>query len=1090
MGAAKAATAVAGLSQAAKLQLVTGKYTGEGSTRCASAVASYLVGTRSMCMNDGSTGVLGARSTSVFPAGNTIAMTWDRSLMYKRAHAFGKELHGMGVDMVLGPNFVLVRTPTGGRQWEGFGADPWLSGVAAELTTLGIQDNGVIAGPKHWVANEQEHFRNSHSSNMNARVLHEVYGWPFMKSVQAGAGSIMCAFNQYNGQFSCANPYLLNTVLRGEYGFKGFVLSDWGAGNSRPDNANNGMDISTPGSVNWDLAGITDYVNRGLVSGARLNEMCQNILKPFYAMGMDVDPTWPGQVFPGPSTVNITHDHYALIREIAAKGTVLLKNTNDLLPLRRSNIKIAVIGSDAGPHAELNWSPFQGSNVGTMAIGWGSGGSFFPYLIDPLQAIREVVGTENVVPVLDGDWNLPAAEAAAASADVAIVFINVMSGEECCFPCRLDVPGCTYPIDGNPKQFGDRMNMSAQHNGDNLINAVASRNPNTIVVMHLTGQILMPWSNNDNVKAILHAAIPGQESGHSLTDILFGYVNPSGRLVYTIAQQQSDYPAQVLTQWAPRPGAPQVDYSEGLNVDYRWFDSNNIQPLYEFGFGLSYTTFVYSNIRVSGYADPTPDGKDSSVVIYTITASILNNGTRDGEEVAQLYIGFPPALGEPPRVLRGFDKQMIGAGRTYVATFNLTSIDLSVYDIATSKWVLNAGQYVAYIGPSSRKLPLSTTFWIGPIPTSTTTAFSATTAVFSATTAGNLAETTSQLAAHVTTTANLYATSSTLARSTSTTYHAAVTGGFITATTGEPRPDPDLYSKVGLTWPDGDVSNLWALAGNNWNRVAWLYTYSPWNVPAAVLADLDFVPMLVDCSSIIDFENARLAGSFVNSTSLLVFQEPDVGPSSMTPSLAAGIWRDHVQPLASRMHLGAPAVSSGPTGKPWLRDFFTYCSKCTFDFLAVHWFGRSCSAFQAYMIDMHDTFKMPLWVTEYACMAPPSSPPSPPSPSPCPSTNTSSALNSTATSSSSTTGSSSCTVPPPPAPSPPPNRDDGCTVDNISAFVKCSTSWMDSQPWIHRFAPYGSRMDLGSVSPVNSLLTRNGTTHTPLGKQYVEDRHG
>lgn len=323
-------------------------------------------------------------------------------------------------------------------------------------------------------------------------------------------------------------------------------------------------------------------------------------------------------------------------------------------------------------------------------------------MFQPYQGIQNRSALSgNTVSWFSNDWDLKGAAAAAASANYAIVFSNADSGEG------------YITVDGNA---GDRNNLTLWHNGDNLIEAVAAANPNTIVVLHTVGPVLMPWANNPNIVAIVYALLPGQESGNSLADVLFGDVNPSGRLPHTIAVQASDYPASVLYQSSQ--GTPQIAYTEGLLIDYRWFDQNSIAPLFPFGHGLSYTTFQYSALSIAHQSNPTT---------VTVRLSIQNTGSVAGAEVAQLYLGFPPSAGEPPKVLRGFDKIFLRAGQFGTVLFTLDAQELSIWSTSAQQWVVPSGHYKIYVGASSRDIRSTGTVTISTSTTITQTATSTTT---------------------------------------------------------------------------------------------------------------------------------------------------------------------------------------------------------------------------------------------------------------------------------------------------------------------------------------------------------------------------
>jgi len=407
----------------------------------------------------------------------------------------------------------------------------------------------------------------------------------------------------------------------------------------------------------------------------------------------------------------------------------------------------AVIGSDAGAGNGPNSCADHGCDSGTLAQGWGSGTSNFPYLVTPLDAItkRAAVNSQSVVSSIDSDWNPSKAAEVATSADVAIVCVKANSGE------------AYITVDNNQ---GDRNNLSLWDNGDALIQAVAKVNSKTVVVLHVVGPVLMPWIDHPNVTAVVLAGLPGQESGNSLADVLFGDVNPSGKLVYTIAKNRADYAADVVYGQISS-----IVYNEGLFIDYRWFDAQNIQPQFPFGFGLSYTTFDYLSLVINSISPPryiSTNGKITESAVLQVIAKITNSGKVDGEEVVQLYLQFPPAANQPPKILRGFDKVFVSSGQSALANFELTDLEISCYDVAQSKWRIYPGSYQILIGSSSRSLKLNGYFQIsnnGTIAysttgtgiasstTTTTTGNSHTTSSLTSSTSGN-----SSTSARVTTT--------------------------------------------------------------------------------------------------------------------------------------------------------------------------------------------------------------------------------------------------------------------------------------------------------------------------------------------------
>lgn len=588
-------------------------------------------------------GVRGTDYNSVFPSGLTAAATWDRGLMNKRGYAMGAEAKGKGVTVLLGPVAgPLGRAPAGGRNWEGFSPDPVLTGVGMAETIKGIQDAGTIACAKHWVGNEQgecpsknpistgprcanfvaEHFRQvgeargygfniseTLSSNIDDKTMHELYMWPFADAVRAGVGSVMCVYTQVNNSYGCQNSKLLNGLLKDELGFQGFVMSDWQAQHTGAASAVAGLDMSMPGDTEFNTGlsfwgtNLTLAVLNGTVPEYRIDDMAMRIMAAYFKVGKNFDEEdvnfsfWTLDTY-GPLNwaanknfqqinghVDVRGDHANLIREIAAKGTVILKNEG-ALPLKKPRF-VAVIGEDAGPNIQgPNSCDNRGCDDGTLALSWGSGTANFPYLITPdsalqAQAIKDGSRYESVLSNYAWPYTRGLVKQANAT---AIVFVNSNSGEG------------FISVDGNE---GDRKNLTLWKNGDDLIKNVSSLCPNTIVVIHSTGPVLLKdWYDNPNITAIVWAGLPGQESGNSITDVLYGKVNPSGRSPFTWGATRKSYGTDVL--YKPNNGeeAPQQDFSEGVFIDYRYFDKEDTPLIYEFGHGLSYTTFKYSNIRV------------------------------------------------------------------------------------------------------------------------------------------------------------------------------------------------------------------------------------------------------------------------------------------------------------------------------------------------------------------------------------------------------------------------------------------------------------------------------------------------------------
>jgi len=458
--------------------------------------------------------------------------------------------------------------------------------------------------------------------------MHELYLWPFVDAVRAGVGSVMCSYQQVNNSYGCQNSKLLNGLLKNELGFQGFIMSDWQAQHTGVASAAAGLDMSMPGDTEFNTGrsywgtNLTVAVLNETVPEWRIDDMAMRIMAAYFKVGNEVGDqvpinfsfwtlatfgwrNWAAQknVEQINHHIDVRANHHKLIREIAAKGTVLLKN-NGALPLKKPKF-IAVVGEDAGPNPlGPNACNDRGCDNGTLGMGWGSGTANFPYLITPdsaLQARALESGTRYESILSNYAWTQTRALVSQANV-TAIVFVNADSGEG------------YINVDGN---MGDRKNLTLWKNGDDLVKNVSSSCSNTIVVIHSPGPVLVTdWYKNPNISAIVWAGLPGQESGNSITDVLYGDVSP-GRTPFSWGATRESYGTDVLYQPNNGRGAPQQDFSEGVFIDYRHFDKTNQSLIYEFGFGLSYTTFKYSNIKVvksavdpytptTGITDPAP----------------------------------------------------------------------------------------------------------------------------------------------------------------------------------------------------------------------------------------------------------------------------------------------------------------------------------------------------------------------------------------------------------------------------------------------------------------------------------------------------
>ncbi|KAH7355787.1 beta-glucosidase-like protein [Pyrenochaeta sp. MPI-SDFR-AT-0127] len=661
-----------------------------------------------LCFADAPAGVRGQEFVSAFPAGIHLGATFDRRLMLRYGQALGSEYRGKGIHVALGP-FIgpLGRVARGGRNWEGLGADPYLAGVGGGLLTRGTQEAGVIATPKHWLFQEQEYRRRpgsegeAVSSNVDDRTLHELYAWPFMDALREGAASLMCSYQRANNSYGCQNSKLLNGVLKTELGFEGFVVSDWDAQHAGVASANAGLDVVMPVAKFWG-DNLTEAVNNGSVTTARLDDMNARLLAAYFYLNQD-EGFPKSSVYPynvKHDIVDVREDHASLIREIGAAGTVLVKNVNNTLPLKSPRF-LNIYGYDAevkgtpwnnparfggGYEENFGWNTLNG----TLITAGGSGSSTPPYVISPFKALQDRIIADRGTLRWDFFGVNPTVY---ANADACLVFINAYASESF-----------------------DRTSLTDDFS-DQLINNVATNCSNTIVAIHSAGiRTVDAWIDHPNITAVLFAGVPGQESGHAIVDVLYGEVNPSGRLPYTVARSESDYGALLNSTVDPsNPAFLQSDFTEGLYIDYRAFDAQNITPQYEFGFGLSYTSFSYANLTVEAEAGADLSRYPSSTisivqgghpqlweVLSRVKLTITNTGKLAGHEVAQLYLGVPNA---PKRQLRGFERVgPVQPGESLEVEFALDRRDLSVWNVEAQAWELQKGSHTVWVGASSRDL--------------------------------------------------------------------------------------------------------------------------------------------------------------------------------------------------------------------------------------------------------------------------------------------------------------------------------------------------------------------------------------------------
>jgi len=608
------------------------------------------------------------------PADLGLAATFDPDLARDYGAVIGQEAKARGKHIMLGPSLNIQRTPLNGRNFEYMGEDPWLTSRMAVGFIRGEQAQGVASCAKHFAANNQETDRGTIDVEMDERTLREIYLPAFRASVQeAGVLCVMGAYNQFRGQHCCENDYLLNKILKGEWGFKGMVISDWGGAHDTKKAALNGLDLEmgTFGPYeNYFLANpFRDMIQKGEIPESVLDDKVRRHLRVMAAIGLLDSGSWSD----GGSLD--TPRHQATARDIEEEGMVLLKNEGNLLPLDSVKINsIAVIGENA----ERRFAHAGGSaEIKTL------------YEIPALQGIVQRAGVNANVSFSMGysrqqndEQMVARAVAAAKAADVAVVFAGLPHD-------------WYYDTEGS-----DRHDLKLPFGQDELIRRVAEANPKTIVVLIDGGAVEMPWL--DQVGAVVEAWYPGMEGGNAIAGVLFGDVNPSGKLPCTFPKQLSDSPAHALGNFPGKKGVER--YDEGLLVGYRWFDAKDIEPLFPFGFGLSYTHFDYSNLELFPQ-----DGSNNAEV--WVKCSVANTGSCAGAEVVQLYVSQAhPSLPRPPKELKGFARIKLEAGEHGDVWIPLDRTAFAFYDPAHGGWVAEKDDFTIQVGSSSRDIRLTKTW--------------------------------------------------------------------------------------------------------------------------------------------------------------------------------------------------------------------------------------------------------------------------------------------------------------------------------------------------------------------------------------------
>lgn len=643
-------------------------------------------------------------TTTAFPSGIAMGATWDIDLLQSDGQAIGEEVKALGRDMILGPTVNINRTPLWGRNFEGFGEDPYLTARLAVAYIKGVQSEGVIATVKHFDANNQEFERHRINAIISDRALHEIYFPAFKAAVQeAGVWSVMSAYNKVNGVYCAENPFLLTDVLEKEWGFKGFVVSDWGSTYSTVATVNAGMDLEMPGGQpmkNWlnrpkaQAAGngggwlvpekVLPEVSAGKISVATIDDNVGRILRAIFISG-EFDK-------PNVATGNIdTPEQRAVARKAATESIVLLKNAGDLLPLEPSKIRSVVV---LGPNAAVARTGGGGSSLVTPK-----------YSVAPLKGIQDRAGQGTDVSYAlgvamegeDASKDTPQAREqlrneavkAAAKADAAIIVVGrspALESED------FDIKSLDLPA-----------------GQDELIEAVAKVNKNTVVVINAGGPVIMSkWI--DQVPAIVDMWYGGQEGGNAIADVLFGDADPSGKLPVTFVKQWKDSPA-----YGHYPGENlTVDYAEGIYVGYRYFDKQKIEPLFPFGYGLSYTKFDYSDLKISPN-QISPNRALSGAV--EVGLEVRNSGSRPGAEVVELYIhDGHSSVDRPIQELKGFRRVELAPGESKAVHFTLDRSAMAFYSTGKKGWVTEPGEFDVLIGSSSRDIRLKGSFTLNGKP--------------------------------------------------------------------------------------------------------------------------------------------------------------------------------------------------------------------------------------------------------------------------------------------------------------------------------------------------------------------------------------
>ncbi|MEG2219412.1 MAG: glycoside hydrolase family 3 C-terminal domain-containing protein [Muribaculaceae bacterium] len=622
-------------------------------------------------------------SCIAFPALTALAATWNQDMAALYGKSIGEEARYRNKNVLLGPGVNIYRIPLNGRNFEYMGEDPYLASQMVVPYIKGVQKNGVAACVKHFALNNQELYRGHINVKVDDRALYEIYLPAFKAAVQeGGAWAIMGAYNKYKGEFCCHNQYLLNDILKKEWKFDGVAVSDWGGVHDTKESIINGLDMefgSWTNGLNWGASNAYDnyylampylmMIKEGKVGTKELDEKVRRILRLVFRTNMAQERHFGSFG---------TKEHALAGRKIAQEGIVLLQNNKNMLPINLSKVKnILVVGENATKQ---------------MTIGGGSSSLKAKYEVSPLDGIKARVGNSAKVKYLLGysseeKKNLDSLrnEAVVAARDADIVL----------FVGGLNKEG------GQDAEGSDRKSLNLSYGQDEVISELAAVNPNTVVVIVSGNAIAMPWIKK--VPSIMEAWYGGTETGNAIASILFGDVNPSGKLPFTFPARIEDNAAYAMGEY---PGDDvNVTYNESIFVGYRYADKQKkVKPLFPFGHGLSYTTFEYGK--------PTSDKKLMTANdIITFSVSVKNTGARKGQEVVQLYISDKQSsLPRPIKELKGFKKVELAPGEEKVVSFTITKEALSFFDDVKHEWIAEPGMFEAIIGASATNIKGIVTF--------------------------------------------------------------------------------------------------------------------------------------------------------------------------------------------------------------------------------------------------------------------------------------------------------------------------------------------------------------------------------------------